>query len=87
MNTFDHTRAALIIYDAGKAERAKNWDDICNDIDVAKAGQADREALELVQRAYYEDTKDINCIHNCLRIDIDFMRRMTIEFPPVGSAS
>lgn len=76
---FTNTAAALVEYDAGRPARDKAWNDIATPLDIACAGQDDREALEAVQRAFHQDTADINSLESCMRVDIQFMRRMAKE--------
>ena len=73
---FTNTRAALITYDAGSAQRQKLWTAADTNDDVNEAVAADRAALELVQAAFYEDTKAINTRRHCELADIQFMRHL-----------
>lgn len=74
--TFEHTRKALEHYDFTAPTRAMSWDYVeCAD-DVMACEAADKEALDLVREAFYLDTHDINSKDNCMRVDIDFMRKM-----------
>lgn len=75
MKKFANTTAALAVYDAGAAERDAAWGRAETNADVEACESADRAALSLVQEAFYEDTKHINRLESCLRIDIDAMRR------------
>lgn len=74
--TFPHTAAALAIFDAGIPERQQNWLNITTEEAVHAAQRADEAALRAVQDAFYKDTSDINCVENCHRVDIGFLRRM-----------
>lgn len=76
-NYFDNTRAALVEFDAGKPEREAMWQPkaLKTLADCAKAEAAEKKALEKVQLAFYQDTKHINCLDNCRRVDIGFMRQ------------
>ena len=74
--TFSHTAAALIVFDAGAATRARAWDSVDTNEDVHAAEQADVQALRLVQEAFHRDTAEINSLANCYRVDLGFMRRM-----------
>lgn len=79
MTTFHNTRAALVEFDAGAPARAAAWDRIgqaSSDADVWAADGADKAALCKVQEAFYEDTNHINSRDNCMRCDLQFMRRM-----------
>lgn len=73
---FCNSRAALAVYDAGAAERAAAWDEIETNEDVATAEALDASAKRRVQEAFYEDTKHINSLENCLRIDVESIRRI-----------
>ncbi len=65
MANFANTRAALVVYDAGKSTRQSLWDNITDEYSLYLAEKADKEAEELVQSALYEDTSEINCRENC----------------------
>lgn len=73
---FPHTAAALVQFDATAPARDKAWDDAETTLDLACAGQDDREALSAVQDAFQKDTQDINSLEHCRLVDIGFMRRM-----------
>lgn len=74
--SFDHTRAALAVYDAGAAERSGMWDQVQTNEDVAVIEREENKALRLVQDAFFKDTKHINSREHCRRADLAFMRRM-----------
>lgn len=76
MTTFDHTRAAVLEFDAGIPSREATWSQVQTNTDVDVCERLDFQALRKVQEAFYLDTKHINSRDNCLRVDIDFMRRM-----------
>ena len=77
--TFMHTKQALVVFDAGKPARDSAWDRVETNADVNAADKADREAMRLVQEAFWRDTHDINSHANCMRVDLGFMRRMVKE--------
>ena len=76
LRKFPATAAALVEFDAGAAERKAAWESAETELAIDKAHEADTAALDLVQRAYHQDTADINSLANCLRVDLAFMRRM-----------
>ncbi len=76
MITCENTRRALTEYDRTLPSRAAAWEDIEAIADVDACVEADRAALELVQLAFHRDTSHINSLENCLRVDLEFMRRM-----------
>lgn len=76
---FDRTREAIAKFDATKAERDDAWANATTDMHCNRALAADKVALQAVQEAFYLDTQHINSRDNCLRIDIQFMRRMAKE--------
>lgn len=82
--TFSHTAAALIVFDAGAAARARAWDAVDTNEDVRAAEQADVEALRVVQEAFHRDTAEINSLANCYRVDLGFMRRMAASCAPAA---
>lgn len=75
-NKFNHTRQAIAEYDRTAQERQQVWDSIQTSEDVDIAERIDEAALRAVQDAFYEDTKDINTLSHCRRVDIGFMRRL-----------
>lgn len=68
--------AALAKFDETEPTRQRFWDAIDNQADVGVAEQMDRDALALVQEAFYEATKDRNNRADCAHVSLDFMRRM-----------
>lgn len=74
--TFTNTAAALVEYDTGAAARSAAWDAIESNADCDACVAADKAALEVVQRAFHKDTADFNSLHDCLLVDLGFMRRM-----------
>lgn len=76
---FPHTKAALEIYDAGKPARENAWNRAESNADVDAADAADKAALQLVQKAFHQDTADINSLSHCMLVDLNFMRRMVKE--------
>lgn len=68
--------AALAEYDRTAPERNAAWDAVKNNADVAAAEKADEGALEAVQEAFYQVTKDRNSREGCLRVDIAFARNI-----------
>lgn len=72
---FKHTRAALAEYDRDEPYRASAWDLAGSNAAVAVCAQADREALRLVQMAFYDDTHAYNTMEKCLLATLDHMRR------------
>ena len=65
LNTFEHSRRALAVFDAGAEERQKAWDSIDTAEDVEACEKADLQAEALVQEAFFQDAKDINSRKNC----------------------
>jgi hypothetical protein len=54
------TIAALAVFDAGAAERELAWYTAMTNGAVEGCVARDKEAEDLVRRAYLEDTKDLN---------------------------
>jgi hypothetical protein len=72
---FAKTAAAIALFDASKVDRNVVWDNpTCNE-EVLAAEAVDKAALTLVQYAFYLDTAEINRLHDCLRVDMEFMAR------------
>jgi hypothetical protein len=76
--TFSNSRAALKIFDAGAVERAAAWESVETKEDAI---QADADALEKLQTAFFEDTKAFNSRNNCACVDEVFIRRMVKSEP------
>jgi len=82
--TFGHTAAALIVFESTAAQRACAWDDAdCMD-DIQYAEEADLKALRHVQVAYHKDTRDINSLESCMRMDLDSLRRLAKGSAPAA---
>jgi len=79
MTDFKHTREALKAYDDEKYMRDARWAAIQNNADVERAQKMDRDAADVVRRAFYEDTKDFNHPDACMRVDIDYLRRIAYK--------
>lgn len=75
MNTFAHSRAALIEFDASVATRNAAWDCASSGADIESAQMHDHAAADKVRAAFYQDTKHINRPEYCMRIDIAFIRQ------------
>lgn len=71
MRTFEKTRAALEVYDAGKDDRANLWQEATDADDIHYAEVQDKLAADLVRAAFLEDTKDSNSSHNANLIHPD----------------
>lgn len=61
---FEKTKAALTEYDAGKAERDKDWNNVNSIADIRRVEAADKAAADKVHEAFYEDTKDARACAN-----------------------
>jgi protein-disulfide isomerase-like protein with CxxC motif len=75
MTDFKRTREALAVYDTSAAERQARWDRVNTTDHVEEAEHQDRLALEAVQEAFYQDTRNVNSREHCALADIAFMRR------------
>jgi hypothetical protein len=81
-NKFTHSRHALQEYDNGQPARDAAW----NKVHTASAAKVDavfeqflkREAaeLEVLQEAFYQDTKHINCRDHCKLVGVGDIRRV-----------
>lgn len=76
---FTKTREALAKYDESQPARDQAWARAMSNSDVAMAQKADQEALDLVRKAFLEDTSDRNTWDQVKVVDIHFMRRMTAK--------
>lgn len=70
-----NTIAALKAYDEGQAARDASWEAADTNKAVSACQTADKEALDLVRRAFLEDTKTINRWSGVKVADLNFMRR------------
>ena len=73
---FSNTMAALEIYDKGAADRGFAWGTAEDEWDAKSCFAADDKALELVRRAFHEDTKGKNTWDQAKMADLAFMRQM-----------
>jgi hypothetical protein len=67
---------ALAVFDQTAAQRAHQFDSVESDADVEAAQKADKDALSLVQDAFYLVTKDRNSRQSCNEASIEFIRRI-----------
>jgi hypothetical protein len=67
---------ALNEYDRTAQERQRQWDTVRTEKEVSQAELADGIALQKVQDAFYEVTKDRNSRDNCRRCGLPFMRKV-----------
>lgn len=72
---FDHSRAALAVYDAGQLERDRAWDAVKTEAEFNAVNAAQKAAEDLVREAFFEDTKSFNSHSNCMEVGLDFVRR------------
>lgn len=88
--TFDHTAAALIVFESTVTQRARAWATADSVDDIVAAERADIEALHFVQAAFYQDTRDINSFESCMRMGLASLRRLTngaAPFAPIIDAN
>lgn len=71
-----HTAEALKLFDAGEPARLQAWDEAHTNDMVNALVNVNLASVALVQFAFWLDTKDVNTLDSCRRVDIDFMRRM-----------
>lgn len=83
--TFDHTAAALILFESTVAQRARAWDAAECVEDIVAAERADIDALRPVQEAFHKDTCDINSLESCMRMDLASLRRLAKAASPAKS--
>lgn len=76
--SFDRTRAALEEYDRTRPERDKLWFDEASMTSLEVAQNADREAVDKVQAAFLEDTKEFNSPNHAKMVhpDDEWLRRL-----------
>lgn len=67
---------ALNEYDRTAPERQKLWDTIESNQDVMHAEKSDQEALERVQEAFWQVTRDRNSRESCACVSIEFARKI-----------
>ncbi len=71
-------KAAVAHYEQTMPDRRRMWDAIECNADVARAEEADRAALAIVQEAFYELTKDRNLREDCMRIRFDYLKKVAM---------
>jgi hypothetical protein len=74
------TRKALEEYDASQMHRDSLLENIETDEDVKKWNQVEKESLDRVRVAFYEDTKDRNSKSNCMLLDLPTLRGWAKRF-------
>lgn len=80
MTTFENTKAALAIYDAGEAERDARWDNARSNDDADAAEAEEKAAARLVQEAFHKDTAGYNTLENCLQVRVlDIKQTLRVE--------
>lgn len=84
-NAFENTKAALKVYDEGKAEREARWHVSLSNAQVDAAEKADMDAIERVQLAFHRDTMPANSVDNCKLLGINDIRHMAGLDPEPGS--
>lgn len=72
---FPNTAKALIEYDAKAPEIQKLWDDADSGQTINAAEEADMAALRKVQDAFYKDTKFMNSLEDCRRLNLHYLQR------------
>ena len=74
---FPHTKVALEEYDMGQPKRQRLYDAAGTDEEVRTWETREKEDLDKVRRAFFEDTKHHNSLDNCMIVDLKFLRKMT----------
>ena len=69
-----HSTRALFEYDRTQPNRDRMWERVTK-ADVEAVVAEDADALLKLRLAFYEDTKHINCLDNCLIVDVAFIRK------------
>lgn len=67
---------AIAEYDRTQPERDAVWENAQHDGHVRLAQHLDDKALTTVRVEFWRLTKDRNSYDNCMRVDMDFMRRI-----------
>lgn len=85
-NPFTHSRRALHHYDHIDAPHVEQlFTDLLNKPVVNEQLNAwitaEKEAMDKVRHAFYQDTRTFNSLDNCLRVDLDFIRRCVDNAP------
>lgn len=75
---FAATTKALAEYDAATHEHAALLKRATTDAEIAQAYQVEAQALRRVQEAFFADSANIATLEQCLRLDIAFLRRMSV---------
>ena len=80
---FPNSRAALVIYDAEQPRLLALCDAVSDAPDPKEACDkweaAEKEVLDKLQHAFWEDTKDINSREICRLADVETVRRCCEE--------
>lgn len=67
---------AIAEFDRTAAARQLLWNSVSSNEEVGAAESADKAALRRVQDAFYDVTRDRNSHEHCLRVELEFMRRI-----------
>lgn len=70
------TSIAIDEYDKTASIREALFEAVRTNDDVIEWVQAEKEAVDKVRRAFYEDTKDRNSKSACMIVDIHTMRQL-----------
>lgn len=71
-----NTRRALAVFDAGIPERDRMIAVARTEKETKAWLEAEREALQLVQEAFFADTSDRNSRDHCRLVDIKWLRSL-----------
>lgn len=80
LSPLPHTAVALKIYDEGHAVRETLFYTTRGDDDAW--GRAVRDAIQKVQDAFFEDTKDHNSRDNCCLVSIGWLKQQVAKHGP-----
>lgn len=71
-NNLLHTRKAIKWYfsELQVSKRKKLLNDVMDDESMLRWEIAEKEDLQRVQRAFFEDTKEINSLDKCMLMDV-----------------
>ncbi|MDR9847069.1 hypothetical protein [Herbaspirillum huttiense] len=83
---FAKTKAALNVYYDSLPARQQAWKSVTSNEQVHAANTADRKALEALQDAFHEDTKDINSLAHCRLVTAQDIAKMVDYQPELAAA-
>lgn len=95
--TLENTRKALQDLKVAKAQYDRDCDYLLEEENGLTGREVNERFMEIfktlelaedeVRKAFYEDTKDRNCLENCMIVSIGWLREMVDKYPGSNRAA